>query len=642
MIMATGSIKTDIMKLKLTKVRINKYKSFNKEQDIAIDDKVTVLVGKNESGKTAFLEAVAKINYFENNPFFKLNVIGDYPRNELIRFKNSGEDTEALRCDFELSKEMLQVVEYDLGKDVLQSKSFTYGISFMGKTHWFGLKVNERKFLDQFYQRYTISEDLQSQLRNIRNVTELMQLCDVKRNDAVLSQMAEDLKTRIYSKAYSWSNPIKGYIAKHYLKPALPYFWYFDEYYLLPTRISIRDLKNPPKDDEMLRISKAFFDLAKIDIDKLLETDDFESYLADLEATANDVTNYVFKYWTTEKDLEIKFEIENDKETKDKILHIRIRNTTRRITLPLRNRSKGFNMFFSFVVWFSRVKNLVGDNLILLLDEPGLNLHAAAQADLLRFIEDLSIDHQVIYSTHSPFLINPAKLDRVRTVADTSEGSIISDMILENDPDTLFPLQAAIGFDISQTLFNSKKNLLVEDPTDLILLSLMSGALKAQSRTGLKEGITILPMGGLEKLATFLLLLKSARNNVVCLMPTGNNIKNKTKHDDEVFDQFANGKNLRFYDQFVSVSQASIEDLFEPNEYALAIMGAYGAKVAESFKPIPNEGVLLNLPSALGRESYDRLRVARELALLPNLNQNISEMTFNRFEKLFREINKLL
>jgi predicted ATP-dependent endonuclease of OLD family len=640
--MATGSIKTGIMKLKLTKVRINKYKSFNKEQEINIDDKVTVLVGKNESGKTAFLEAIAKINYFESNPFFKLNVIGDYPRNELIRFKNSGEDIEALRCDFELSKEMLQVIEYDLGKDVLQSKTFTYGISYMGKTHWFGLKVNERKFLDQFYQRFTITEDLQSQLRNIRNVTELMQLCDVKRADAVLSQMAEDLKTRIYSKAYSWSNPIKGYIAKHYLKPALPYFWYFDEYYLLPTRISIRDLKNPPKDDEMLRISKAFFDLAKIDIDKLLETEDFESYLADLEATANDVTNYIFKYWTTEKDLEIKFEIESNKETKDKILHIRIRNTTRRITLPLRNRSKGLNMFFSFVVWFSKVKTMVGDNLILLLDEPGLNLHAAAQADLLRFIEDLSIDHQVIYSTHSPFLINPAKLDRVRTVADTPEGSIISDLILENDPDTLFPLQAAIGFDIAQNLFNNKKNLLVEDPTDLILLSLMSGALKAQNRTGLKEGITILPIGGLEKLATFLLLLKSARNNVVCLMPTGNNIKNKTKHDNEVFDQFTNGKSLRFYDQFVSVSQASIEDLFEPNEYALAIMSTYGAKVAESFKPVSEEGVLLNLPQMLGRDGFDRLRVARELALLPNLNQNISEKTFNRFEKLFREINKLL
>jgi len=615
--------------------------NFN-DEEIEIDDKVTVLVGKNESGKTAFLEAVAKINYFENNPFFKLNIIGDYPRNELIRFKNSGEDSEALRCNFEISKEMMQVIEYDLGKDVLQSRSFTYGISFFGKTHWFGLKVNERKFLDQFYQRYTISDDLQSQLRNVRNVTELTQLCDVKRKDATLAKMAEDLQSGIYSKAYSWSNPIKGYIAKNYLKPAIPYFWYFDEYYLLPTRISIRDLKNPPKDDEMLRISRAFFDLAKIDIDKLLVADDFESYLADLEATANDVTNYIFKYWTTEKDLEIKFEIESIKETNDRILHIRIRNTTRRITLPLRNRSKGLNMFFSFVVWFSKVKNMVGDNLVLLLDEPGLSLHASAQADLLRFIEDLSIDHQVIYSTHSPFLINPSRLDRIRTVTDTPEGSIVSDIIRENDPDTLFPLQAAIGFDISQNLFNNRRNLLVEDPTDLIILTLMSATLKSLGRTGIKEGISIMPIGGLEKLAAFLLLLKGTRNNIVCLMPTSTIAKTKSKGDAEMWDQIVTGKSFRFYDQYTTVALAGIEDLFEANEIALALASAYGTKVAESFKPIEGEGILTQMQLALGRESFDRIRIARELALLPNIKQNISEKTFNRFEKLFRDINKLM
>ena len=630
------------MKLKLTKVRINKYKSFNKEQEIDIDDKVTVLVGKNESGKSAFLEAVAKINYFESNPLFKLHTVNDYPRNELIHFKNSEEDTEALRCSFEISKEIIEVIEYDLGKGVLESLTFTYGISYKGNTHWFGLKVNEQKFLDQFYRRYTINDDLQYLLRDVRDVSELMQLCDVNQQDAVLLKMAEELNEKIVSKAYPWSNPIKGYIAKNYLKPAIPYFWYFDEYYLLPTRISIRELKNPPQNDESLLISRAFLDLAKIDIDKLLEADDFESYLADLEATANEVTNFIFKYWTTEKDLEIKFEIERVIETNDRILNIRIRNTTRKITLPLRNRSKGLNMFFSFVVWFSKVKNMVGDNLILLLDEPGLNLHVAAQDDLLRFIEDLSIDHQVIYSTHSPFLINPARLDRVRTVKDTIEGSIISDMTMENDPDTLFPLQAAIAFDISQNLFQNRQNLLVEDPADLILLDLMSGALKSQSRTGLKDGITIIPMGGLEKLATFFLLLKSAENDMVSLMPTAPVLNTNSKLDTEMRDQFSKGKRFLFYDQYASITQAGIEDLFEPQEIALALMSAYGVIVAEAFQPIEGEGLLSQLQIALGPENFDRLRVAREIALLPNLKQNISENTFTRFEKLFMDVNKLM
>jgi hypothetical protein len=213
---------------------------------------------------------------------------------------------------------------------------------------------------------------------------------------------------------------------------------------------------------------------------------------------------------------------------------------------------------------------------------------------------------------------------------------------MENDPDTLFPLQAAIGFDISQNLFNNRRNLLVEDPADLILLTLMSGTLKSISRTGLKEGVSVIPIGGLEKLATFLLLLKSSRNNTVCLMPTATVSKTKSKQDIEMWDQFINGKSFRFYDQYTQVTQAGIEDLFEPNEIALALMSAYGTKVAESFKPVEGEGILPQLQVAIGRDSFDRLRIARELALLPNIKQNISEKTFNRFEKLFRDINKLM
>lgn len=129
---------------------------------------------------------------------------------------------------------------------------------------------------------------------------------------------------------------------------------------------------------------------------------------------------------------------------------------------------------------------------------------------------------------------------------------------------------------------------------------------------------------------------------MVCLMPTSSGSKTKTKQDTELWNQFINGKNFRFYDQYSQVSQASIEDLFEQNEIALALMSAYGAKVAEAFKPGVGEGLLPQLLVAIGRDNFDRLRIARELALLPNIKQNISEKTFSRFEKLFRDINKMM
>ena len=88
------------------------------------------------------------------------------------------------------------------------------------------------------------------------------------------------------------------------------------------------------------------------------------------------------------------------------------------MTVPFDDRSKGFVWFFSFLAYFSQIER--GDrDLVLLLDEPGLSLHAKAQGDFLRLIENrLAPKHQVVYTTHSPFMIDARKLDRIRTVED--------------------------------------------------------------------------------------------------------------------------------------------------------------------------------------------------------------------------------
>ena len=145
----------------------------------------------------------------------------------------------------------------------------------------------------------------------------------------------------------------------------------------------------------------------------------------------------MFKYWKTNSNLNIVFDIDKKEKTDnrgthlvDHILDIRVRN--KGVSLPLKNRSKGFNWFFSFLVWFKKIQEDQSSKYILLLDEPGLNLHASAQKDLLGFIEDLSNDYQIIYTTHSPFMIPPTHLDRVRTVLETEKGSVISNSIQES------------------------------------------------------------------------------------------------------------------------------------------------------------------------------------------------------------------
>ena len=181
-------------------------------------------------------------------------------------------------------------------------------------------------------------------------------------------------------------------------------------------------------------------------------------------------------------------------------LYLRIKNTRHRgISTPFRQRSRGFIWFFSFLVWFDSVKNQFAATEqgperphVLLLDEPGLSLHALAQRDFLNYIDSLGNKHQVLYSTHSPFMVNADRLRQVRIVEDRPKiGTTISSHLEGADPRTIFPLQAALGWTVAQTLFTAEKNLVVEGPGDLILLRMMSARLEAAGRTMLRDDVVV-------------------------------------------------------------------------------------------------------------------------------------------------------
>ena len=268
-------------------------------------------------------------------------------------------------------------------------------------------------------------------------------------------------------------------------------------------------------------MQKALFELSGLQLSDIQSETNFEAFKAQLEATSNSITDDMFEYWTTNQNLEIRFDIEHAANNV-RYLNIRIYNSKHRVTLPLKNRSKGFLWFFSFLVWFSKIQGNTDSKYILLLDEPGLSLHASAQSDLLRFIDEkLAPEYQVIYTTHSPFMIDSLKLNEVRTVYDTQNpkvGSVVSDAVEEKDSDTLFPLQAALGYTIAQNMYVSPNNLLVEGISDLVYLNHFSSALKALGREGLSDDVTIVPVGGADKIATFISLMRGNELSTVCLL----------------------------------------------------------------------------------------------------------------------------
>ena len=414
-----------------------------------------------------------------------------------------------------------------------------------------------------------------------------------------------------------------------------------------------------------LKTAKALLDLADININDIINTDDFEDFIAELEATEALICDTLFQYWSANQDLNIEFKIDKKTATAQRhvntnygnattvdtnivehVLDIRVKNSKTRVFLPLQNRSKGFNWFFSFLVWFNKIQADSNSKYILLLDEPGLNLHATAQADLLRFLESLVDKYQVIYTTHSPFMVETTKLNRVRTVFSDSDSSIVSDSIQQKDPNTLFPLQAALGYDVAQNLFISKKNLLVEGVSDLLYLTTISEYLNANNRTGLNEDITIVPTGGLDKVASFISLLRGSKLSIFCLLDSFTDQKSQAKFDSLTIQKIISDKNIKFFHDYLdNRKKADIEDMFTVDEYIQLFnisLSSTHAEIKVDELSTEIEDILSKINKVIKKNRFNHYLPAKEFASNKDFVNSLSEATLSRFEAIFKEVNKNL
>ena len=387
--------------IKLISANIHKYKCIESEQEFEVDESITVLVGVNESGKTSVLEALAKTNYFQDDKKFKFNSTHDYPRKQKKAMDKSGVNPIAISCLYELSDEFIESINSNLGDNVFSEKKIEVTTKYSGKNIT-GVNINMESFWEFFIKSNSITNsEVKSALPKITTADEITTLVSTLEDEDEID-IINSLKP-YFDNENNWENPVEEYVYRTLIKPSLPKFLYYDEYYSLPSRISIEKLQNETLELDELKTAKALFELADVNIDELIKADEFEDFKAELEATEANISEELFEYWSTNKNLDIQFDIDkvestdtaNNTRIVEHVLDIRVRNNRTRMSLPLKNRSKGFNWFFSFLVWFKKIQEDENSNYIILLDEPGLNLHASAQADLLRFIEHLSENYQI-------------------------------------------------------------------------------------------------------------------------------------------------------------------------------------------------------------------------------------------------------
>nr|WP_313036751.1 AAA family ATPase [Achromobacter ruhlandii] len=132
-------------------------------------------------------------------------------------------------------------------------------------------------------------------------------------------------------------------------------------------------------------------------------------------------------------------------------------------------RSEGVRWFVSFFLQLKSAQ-ITKKLSFFLLDEPGSNLHPRAQRDVLKLINHLCDEVPIIYSTHSPTLIEYEKSYRIHAVQRNHDGDSNPTQVIDAhrlgaaSTDTLSPLLMAMGSDMaSQTVVKDKRNVLVEE-----------------------------------------------------------------------------------------------------------------------------------------------------------------------------------
>ena len=654
--------------MKLTSVEINEFQSIRNSNPFEIGD-ITCLVGKNESGKTAILQAIYKLNPIIDSEG-KFDVTDDYPRADVEDYQyevenNKREHAIVSKAVFLLEKSDIGPIEDDFGKGIIKEPELSLSKGYSNRL-FVGLQIDEKTAIKALLKQAQLPSKLATDLgksNGYRELAELVQNYGNPENQDHINRLKEILNK---------INDLTIYIYNTYLEESVPKFLYFDEYYQMRGHENIEALKGRIAQNQLFKSDHpllGLIELARIDLDQLLDPSRTEWLINKLEGAGNHLSKKVLKYWSQNRHLQMKFDVrparpgDPDGMKTGTNLWTRVYDSKHLVSTPLGTRSRGFIWFFSFLAWFNQQQRK-NEPLILLLDEPGLFLHGKAQNDLLRFMEqELKGDHQVIYTTHSPFMVESNRFERVRIVQNksmdagnilsvTHQGTKVLNDITHATEDSLFPLQGALGYEIHQTLFVGPNSLIVEGVSDLFYIQSVSAILEGLGRQGLSTKWTITPVGGASKVPTFVALLGAQKQMKLATLI------DIQKKDSQMIEglysrKLLRKKNVLTFGEFLNRDEADIEDMFSDAFYLKLVNAEYASEmngqitIAKLTSRSPRIVVRLEKyfqtnPLHNGQQ-FSHYRPARYFAeKITNLKGDISKDSLERFEFVFKKLNKLL
>lgn len=605
--------------MKLTAFQIENFRSINDSGWVSVD-KLTSLVGRNESGKSNVLIGLRTLNP-PGGPQ-DLNRVKDFPRHH--RLSECRDDTPVVSTAWELDAgEQAKLTE--LFPRAAGVNTVRIGRYYKAGSRWVGF--------DKLKPLAYSPQEVAARLRKIQPVVEaaaeaLEEPAAKEQAKAALQQLVSGLNAKgaaVWAAATTWATAAAPALAafrkamaktgislpdkedgllgeleeqaatinedepayraaRKWAVERLPVFVYVEEYPELTGHQNIADYLSRKAKSQATDADRNFEKMCKVAGLDPKELNDLHA--AGDHETRNQLANRAGAVVTTElrrlwKDRQLKVRFSPDAQHLDTF--VADPNSVYDVEVNLDERSRGLKWFFSFYIAFSAdTQGGSAENAVLLLDEPGLYLHALSQGDLLRhFSQDF--ENQIIYTTHSPFMVPTENLDAIRTVnIDQNAGTTVTDTPT-GDSRTLFPLQMALGFSLSQSLFVGADNLVVEGVTDYWVLSSVSDYLLGAGKAGLPKGMAITPVGGAQKVSYMVALLTSERLRVLVLLDDERQaratrdelVKSKLIRDDGVL--FVSSG----FPAASAPSEADMEDLLEPSVFDALVRESYKKELSK-------------------------------------------------------------
>lgn len=670
--------------MRLIRARVENYRSVIDSGEFHVESLKTILVGPNESGKTVLLRALQQLNKPDGVDGF--DALRDYPRskyNEITTKQVSPEDVTVVTGYFELEDSDKALIpaeyhqcEYKLYRN-LDNRGYHSLVNAPEKKKYSDLSKNLKRMVSHMDKQHARTPEEEAGVKPSISLEELTSNWlestpisgEIAKSlsrwlDENLEFVDEDDETeeRRYDELVSSAKLNDGYDAVlKTLNARKPVFILFNNYFNVKPSIHLEHLAQRVEGN---LLDDKYYDYGNLCLLKLLGftprelatlgstpspnindtealknyRDKLDSRTYQLNAASVRLTKEIRSVWMPNPD---RPEADKLKVTADgQYLKVVVEDDLG-VDVELDQRSEGFQWLVSFfVVFFSEAMDK-HKNAILLLDEPGVSLHALKQRDFRETISRLSEGNQTIFSTHSPFLVGPGELDIVRVVEMKSReaGTTVHTTLSSEDPAGMLPLQEALGYDLANSLFSQQRNLILEGITDYWYIEATSALFKEAERTFLNDKIALVFANTAGKVVYYATILHAHKLKVAALLDA-DSAGDQAAQQENLVHALGNKNILRTKD-YCDVGKAEIEDLLRVT-LASIVKSEYGVDLTEKVTSQPNRPVVELLSKEIDGFSKYKLAKAYIRWTQNHTADNLGPEEIAQWDQLFDTVNKVL